>query len=113
MLKRGLEPSHPGEIIKVWYLKPLGLTQEEAAKNLGIARKTLSMLLNGKQGISAEMAVRLSKAFKTTARLWLNLQSTYDLWYAEKNVDISKIKAFQTSNQPDENEVLKKYKSSR
>ena len=62
MIKRALEPSHPGEIIKGLYMEPLGLTQEEAAKNLGVTRKTFSMLLNGRQGISAEMALRLAKA---------------------------------------------------
>lgn len=110
MLKRGLEPSHPGEILKSLYLEPLGLTQDEAAKNLGVTRKTLSMLLNGRQGISAEMALRLSKAFKTTTFLWLNLQNNYDLWYAGKNVDLSKIKVFPTpKTRPDEGAVMKRY----
>jgi addiction module HigA family antidote len=113
MLKRALEPSHPGEILKGLYLEPLGLTQEVAAKNLGVTRKTLSMLLNGKQGISAEMALRLSKAFKTTAQLWLNLQNTYDLWYAEKKLDFSKVKVFRNTAKPDEEEVLKKFASNR
>jgi addiction module HigA family antidote len=110
MIKRGLEPSHPGEILKDLYLEPLGLTQEEAANNLGVTRKTLSLLLNGRQGISAEMALRLSKAFKTSTLLWLNLQNTYDLWYAKKNLDLSKIKAFPIlKGRPLEAEVLKKY----
>jgi antitoxin HigA-1 len=110
MLKRALPPSHPGEIIKGLYLEPLGLTQEEAANNLGVTRKTFSMLLNGKQGISAEMALRLAKAFKTTSALWMNLQNEYDLWHAEKNVDLSKIKAFpSTKSWPKETAVLKKY----
>lgn len=110
MVKRALEPSHPGEILKSLYLEPLSLTQEEAAKNLGVTRKTLSLLLNGRQGISAEMAIRLSKAFKTTTYLWLNLQSTYDLWHAVKNVDLSKIKVFPTpKTKPNEADVLKKY----
>jgi addiction module HigA family antidote len=82
MLRRRLEPSHPGEILKGLYLEPLGLTQEEAAKNLGVTRKTLSLLLSGRQGINAEMALRLSKAFQTTTHLWMNLQNSYDLWYA-------------------------------
>jgi antitoxin HigA-1 len=110
MVKRALEPSHPGEILKGLYLEPLGLTQEVAAKNLGVTRKTLSLLLNGRQGISAEMALRLSKAFKTTTYLWLNLQNTYDLWQANDNVDLSKIKVFPTpKTKPIEAEVLKKY----
>ncbi len=109
MLKRALPPSHPGEILKGLYLEPLGLTQEVAAKNLGVTRKTLSMLLNGKQGISAEMALRLSKAFKTTTSLWLNLQNEFDLWRAQKNVDLSKIKPFPVSKvRPDETKVTGK-----
>lgn len=114
MLKRALQPSHPGEILKGLYLEPMGLTQEEAANNLGVTRKTFSMLLNGKQGVSAEMALRLAKAFKTTSSLWMNLQNTYDLWHAEKNVDLSKIKAFPAiKSWPKENDVLKKYTSGR
>ena len=111
MLKRGMPPSHPGEILKGLYLEPLGLTQEVAAKNLGVARKTLSMVLNGRQGISAEMALRLSKAFKTTSSIWMRMQNAYDLWHAERNVDLSKIKSFRTKVKPTESAVLKKYAS--
>lgn len=94
MLKRGMPPTHPGEILRLLYLEPLGINQAEAADHLGVARKTLSMLLNGHQGISAEMALRLAKAFNTTPRIWLNLQLTYDLWHAEKKVKLSKVKLF-------------------
>jgi addiction module HigA family antidote len=114
MLKRGMEPSHPGEILKGLYLEPLGLTQEQAANNLGVTRKTFSMLLNGRQGISAEMALRLAKAFKTSTALWMNLQANYDLWFAEQNVDLSKVKVFPTvKGRPDETTVMKKYVSER
>jgi addiction module HigA family antidote len=77
------------------YLEPLGLSQTEAAANLGTTRKTFSMLLSGHQGISAEMALRLAKAFNTTPELWLNLQRNYDLWNAEQKVKLSQIKVFQ------------------
>lgn len=114
MLKRALEPSHPGEILRGLYLEPLNLTQEEAAISLGVTRKTFSMLLNGKQGISAEMALRLAKAFKTTTDLWMSLQNTYDLWFANQNVDLTKVKVFPTvKGRPDESTVLKKYVSGR
>ena len=73
-------PAHPGEVIKELCLEPLGLTVTEAAKALGVHRKTLSELLNGKSGISPEMAIRLSKAFNTTAESWLIQQAQYDLW---------------------------------
>lgn len=78
-------PPHPGEVLKELCLEPLGVTVTEAAKALGISRKTLSAILNGRAGISPEMAVRLSIAFDTTAESWLNQQVQYDLWQAERN----------------------------
>ena len=60
------KPAHPGEVLKEMYLEPLGLTVTNAAESLGITRKTLSELLNGRSGISTPMALRLSKAFGTT-----------------------------------------------
>ncbi|MGH8223289.1 MAG: HigA family addiction module antitoxin [Woeseiaceae bacterium] len=77
-------PPHPGEIIKSLCLEPLGLSVTEAAKALGVSRKTLSAVLNGRGGISPEMAVRLSIAFGTSAESWLNQQTQYDLWHAEQ-----------------------------
>jgi addiction module HigA family antidote len=78
-------PPHPGEVIRELCLKPLGLTVTEAATALGVSRKTLSSILNGRAGISPEMAVRLSIAFDTSAETWLTQQLQYDLWHAEKN----------------------------
>jgi len=78
-------PPHPGKILKELCLEPLGLTVTEAAKGLGVSRKTLSTILNGKSGISPEMAVRLSIAFNTSSESWLNQQSQYDLWQAEQH----------------------------
>ena len=78
-------PPHPGEVLRELCLKPLGLTVTETAKALGVSRKTLSTILNGRAGISPEMAVRLSLAFNTTAESWLNQQVQHDLWHAEKN----------------------------
>jgi len=72
-------PPHPGEIIRELCLEPLGLTVTDAARALGVSRKALSELLNGKAGISAEMAVRLSIAFRTTSESWLMQQAVYDL----------------------------------
>jgi addiction module HigA family antidote len=77
-------PPHPGEILRSLCLDPLGLSVTEAAVGLGVSRKTLSAILNGRAGISPEMAVRLSIAFKTSAESWLNQQLQYDLWRAEK-----------------------------
>ncbi|WP_006787583.1 HigA family addiction module antitoxin [Thiorhodospira sibirica] len=78
-------PPHPGEIIKELYLEPLGISVTDAAEALGISRKTLSAILNGRAGISPEMAVRLSIAFDTSAESWLNQQSQYELWHAEQH----------------------------
>lgn len=77
-------PPHPGEILRALCLEPLGLSVTDAAKALGVSRKTLSAVLNGRSGVSPEMAVRLSIAFDTTAESWLNQQVQYDLWLAEK-----------------------------
>lgn len=78
-------PPHPGEVLKELCLEPLGLTVTEAAKGLGVSRKTLSTIINGKAGISPEMAVRLSIAFNTSSDSWLNQQTQYDLWQAEQH----------------------------
>jgi addiction module HigA family antidote len=78
-------PPHPGEVLKALCLEPLNLTITQAARSLGISRKTLSSILNGRAGISPEMAVRLSIAFNTSAESWLNQQLRYDLWQAERN----------------------------
>lgn len=78
-------PPHPGEVLKELCIEPLGITVTDAAKGLDISRKTLSSILNGKAGISPEMAVRLSIAFNTSSESWLNQQSQYDLWQAEKH----------------------------
>ena len=73
-------PPHPGEILRELCLEPLALSVTDAAKALGVSRKTLSAILNGRTGISPEMAVRLSIALDTTAESWLNQQAQYDLW---------------------------------
>ena len=78
-------PPHPGEVLLELCLKPLGLTVTQAAAALGVSRKTLSSILNGRAGISPEMAVRLSLAFGTTAESWMSQQVQYDLWHAERN----------------------------
>jgi len=78
-------PPHPGEIIRELCMEPLGLSVTGAAEALGVSRKMLSNIINGKSGISPEMAVRLSIAFDTSSESWLNQQSQYDLWQAEQH----------------------------
>ena len=77
-------PPHPGEVLKALCLEPLNVTVTAAAQSLGVSRKTLSAILNGRAAISPEMAVRLSIAFDTSAESWLTQQLQYDLWLAEK-----------------------------
>jgi addiction module HigA family antidote len=80
-------PPHPGEILKELCLEPLGISVTRAAQALGVSRKTLSAILNGRAGISPEMAVRLSIAFDTSAESWLNQQAIYDLWLVRQNME--------------------------
>ena len=78
------DPPHPGEVIRELCIEPAGLTVTAAAEVLGVSRKALSELLNGHAGISAEMAVRLSKAFGGSVESWLTQQMQYDLAQVQK-----------------------------
>ena len=80
------DPPHPGEILKELCLEPLGISVTRAAAALGVSRKTLSAIVNGRAGISAEMAIRLSKAFNTSPESWLSQQVQYALWVAENKL---------------------------
>jgi antitoxin HigA-1 len=73
-------PPHPGEVLREYL--PESLTMNEVASRLGVTRQALSAVINGRAGVSAEMAVRLSRALGTSADLWLGLQMQYDLWHA-------------------------------
>ena len=90
-------PLHPGEVIEELCPEPLGLTVTDAAKGLGVSRKTLSSIINGKTGVSLEVAVRLSIAFDTQSENWVNQQSQYDLWQAEQHRDELKITPLSTA----------------
>jgi len=79
------KPTHPGEVLREDVLKPLGLTVTEAAARLGVTRKTLSALLNGKASLSPRMAIRIGKATGTSPESWLFMQSKLDLWMAQKS----------------------------
>jgi len=83
-------PVHPGRIVRHDCLEPLGLSVTEGAKVLGVSRQTLTKIINGRSSISAEMAIRLAKAFGSTAETWVRMQAAYDLAQARK--DESKIK---------------------
>ncbi len=87
-------PPHPGEILRELCLAPLNLTVTDAAASLDISRNTLSAILNGRAGISPEMAVRLSIAFDTTAESWLQQQMQFDLWHAEQSRKRLRVRRF-------------------
>ena len=85
-------PPHPGSAIKYDCLEPLGLSVTAGARVLGVARPTLSNVINGKAAISPEMAIRLEKAFGSTADAWLRMQAAYDLAQARKREKDIKVK---------------------
>ena len=90
-------PPHPGQVLRELCIDPLELSVTEAAAGLGVSRKTLSAILNGRAGISPEMAIRLGKAFRTSAESWLNQQVQYDLWVAEQKLGELKVRALSSA----------------
>lgn len=89
------KPSHPGLILKLHYMEPLKLTVTQVAKALGVSRKTLSQIINGRASVTADVALKLSKAFDTSPELWMNLQQNYTLWEAvQGSKDWQKIPVF-------------------
>lgn len=72
-------PTHPGEILKEEFLKPLGITQTAFARHIGVSTRTISEFVLGHRGVSAELAWKLAQALGTSPELWLNLQAVYDL----------------------------------
>jgi addiction module HigA family antidote len=88
-------PPHPGETVRYDCLEPLGLTVTEGAKALGVTRQALNNLVNGKSGISLEMAIRLSKAFGSSPETWLKMQLDYDLAQARQRGDKIQVKRVQ------------------
>lgn len=86
-----IQSTHPGEMVREIILPELGVSKTKVAQSLGISRQTLYDILNEKQPVTAEMAVRFGKYFGNGARFWLNLQRNYDLAIAEANIDVSNI----------------------
>jgi len=91
------EPPHPGGIVRRQCLEPLHLSVTEAAKGLGVTRQALSDLLNGRAGISVDMAIRLAKAFGSSAETWLGLQTAYDLAQARDRARSIKVRSFRAA----------------
>ena len=86
-------PPHPGELIRRTYIEPFEkITANNIADQLGVAHSTFNRLLNGKAGVSPEMAVRLSKVLGGSAKSWLHLQESFDLWRARQSVNTAVLK---------------------
>ena len=83
-MSRMHNPAHPGEVLREWV--PETMTVTTAAEQLGVSRVTLSKILNGKAGVSAEMALRLAAWLGTSPEVWLEMQATWDLWQAEQKL---------------------------
>jgi addiction module HigA family antidote len=90
-------PPHPGRIVREECLQALGLSVTAGAKALGVSRQALNNLVNERAGISPEMAIRLAKAFGSTAQTWLRMQSNYDLAQALKSEGKIRVRRYQRS----------------
>ncbi len=86
-----LEPTHPGAVLREFTLPDLDRPMAEIARSLGISRQLLYSIVNEKAPVTPEVAVRLGKLCGNGPRLWVNMQAAYDLWHAERKVDVSKI----------------------
>lgn len=84
-------PPHPGEFIKEIFLEPSGITARQLAIKLAVAPSTLTRILNGQAGISAEMAVRLSKALGPSPESWIQMQVNHALWHAKRSVNLDEV----------------------
>jgi len=92
IMSKTRKPTHPGEVIKEDILKPLNISVTDAAKRLGVTRKTLSLLINCKASLSPEMAIRISKATNTTAESWIYMQAKLDLWKtSQKTIEVEEL----------------------
>ncbi len=89
------DPPHPGRHVRIDCLEPFGLSVTEGARILGVTRQALSSLVNGRAGVSPEMAIRLSKAFGGAPATWLKLQMNYDLWQAQQRADQIEVRPYQ------------------
>ena len=90
-----IEPVHPGEVLREDVLPALSMSKTAVADALGISRQTLYDILNEKQPVTAEMAVRFGKLFGNGGRFWINLQRSHDLAVAERTVDVSRIRTLE------------------
>ena len=101
MRTKNIAPGHPGMILKRLYLDSLKISNSQLAGYIGVSRKTISKIVNGRGAITPEMALRLSRAFNTSPELWLNMQVSYDLWQASRSSnDWQNVKAIKAEAAP-------------
>lgn len=87
MIPKHRKPIHPGEVLLEEFLKPLGISQVELARKMGVPIQRINTLINGKRDMTAETAILLSRALKTSSEFWMNLQVACDLYVAERAID--------------------------
>ena len=96
-----IPPVHPGDILAHDFMAPLGLSSDKLAKDLGVSVPTLNLILRRRRAVTAEMALRLSRYFGTTARIWQNLQNQYDLEVASRKIGKTVARVIQPLARPD------------
>ena len=84
-------PTHPGDVFEEEYRKPSGISQAEAARRMGMSTNRLNEIVAGKRSVTAENAVLIGALTNTNPRMWLQMQSDYDLWHALRSTDVTKI----------------------
>ena len=87
MLPKNRKPTHPGEVLWTEFLEPKKMKQQELAKKMGVPIQRVNTLINEKRGITPETAILLSRIFKTTPQFWMNLQTNYDLFIVQQEMD--------------------------
>lgn len=87
MIPRNRKPTHPGEILLEEFLKPMEMSQVELAKRMGVPIQRVNTLINGKRDGTAETAILLARALKTSSEFWMNLQVAYDLYEAMRSME--------------------------
>ncbi len=86
MIPKHRKPTHPGEILLQEFLEPMGLSQVELARRMGVPVQRVNTLINGKRDVTAETAILLSRVLKTTPEFWMNLQDAHDLYEAQEHL---------------------------
>jgi addiction module HigA family antidote len=89
MIPKHRKPTHPGEILLKEFLEPLGMSQVELAKTMGVPVQRVNTLIAGKRGITASTALLLAQVLKTTPEFWMNLQNTWDLYEAARELKVA------------------------